>query len=240
MIKLTSNRHPIYKGLRQVKALQDIPHLNVSKGDLGGYVHKDSLTQIQGECWVDSNSAIYSKHIILEDTILLGSTIHAEAYGYIKHSTLTDTNVEGVNDIYISHLKNVTILGSDIETSTLTNCRVNNITAFRANLSFEHPASVENAIIRDGRISHLSQLHSVNPIGSEDSTASVYPGLDGTPTVSVGCWTGPLADLPEEVSDRIDPLEFRTESYERYHAQYRAFQLYAEALTKTWEGNTTP
>lgn len=232
MIKLTSKRHPNYSDLRQVKALEDIPHLNVKKGDLGGYVHKDST--LQGQCWVNSSSVIRSKHIFLEDTTLHRTMIHADARGPIRLSTLTDTNVTGANGIYLSQLKNVSVSGSDIESSNLSNFRAKNITALRADLSFEHSAIVENAIIRDGHITDLSQIHSVHPIGSEDSIASVYPGLDGTPMASVGCWTGLLSHLPEEVSDRIYPDGFYPEEYERYHAQYKAFQIYAEAITKTW------
>jgi len=238
MIKLTSKRHPNYTNLRQVKALEDIPHLNVKKGDLGGYIHKDNL--LTGRCWVDEHSLVFSENVYLADTNLLQTMIYADARGFIRDSTLAKTNVSGTNDIYLSHLTNVTVSGSNIVTSILTNCRTRNLDTLRANLSFEHSALVENAIIRDGHITDLSQIHSVHPIGSENSTASVYPGLDGTPTASVGCWTGTLADLPEEVSDRIYSEGFYPEEYKRYHAQYRAFQIYAEALTKTWKGNTTP
>lgn len=236
-LKLTSKRHHIHKDLRQVKSLVDIPHLNVSQGDLGGYVHKDSTPT--GQCWVDEYSLVYSKHIHLEAATLIRTTANPDAQAIINNTTLTDSYVNGSNDIYLSQLKDVIVESSNIESADLTNCRIENSTILRSEIIFEFIASVENAIIRDGRITHRSQIHSVHPIGSEDSTASVYPGLDGIPTASVGCWTGLLAHLPEEVSDRIDPIEFSTESYERYHAQYKAFQLYAEALTKTWKGNTT-
>jgi carbonic anhydrase/acetyltransferase-like protein (isoleucine patch superfamily) len=45
-------------GLHQIKALIDIPHIGVTKGDLGGFVENDKNLSQYDNCWVHNNAQV--------------------------------------------------------------------------------------------------------------------------------------------------------------------------------------
>lgn len=52
--------HPRWPELQRIRALRDIPRYGVKAGDLGGYIESEENLADDGDCWVDSSSAVGS------------------------------------------------------------------------------------------------------------------------------------------------------------------------------------
>ena len=61
--KLTKNKKTIGDvTLYQIEALKDF--LNVKKGDLGGWIEKESNLSHRGDCWVYGDARVYGRAMV--------------------------------------------------------------------------------------------------------------------------------------------------------------------------------
>lgn len=73
----------IVKGrkVKRIVALRDIPRHNVEKGDLGGFLEKESNLNQEGDCWVGGNAIVY-----MDAKVTGGALVDGEAQVYANAS----------------------------------------------------------------------------------------------------------------------------------------------------------
>jgi hypothetical protein len=72
--KLTKNKTTIGDvTLYQIEALKDFS--NIKKGDLGGWIEKESNLSQQGNCWVYGDALVYDDALVYGDAEVYGSTL---------------------------------------------------------------------------------------------------------------------------------------------------------------------
>lgn len=64
--------------LHRIKALIDIPRFKVKKGDLGGWIEKESNLSQNGSCWVSKNAQIFGDAAVTDNARVMG---FARVYG---------------------------------------------------------------------------------------------------------------------------------------------------------------
>ena len=70
--KLTKNKKTIKEiTLYQIEALKDF--LNVKKGDLGGWIEKESNLSQQGDCWVSCRARVCDNAIVSDNAWVFGN-----------------------------------------------------------------------------------------------------------------------------------------------------------------------
>ena len=80
--KLTKNKKTIKEiTLYQIEALKDF--LNVKKGDLGGWIEKESNLSQQGDCWVSGDARVYGRAMVCDNAQVSGD---AWVYGRARVS----------------------------------------------------------------------------------------------------------------------------------------------------------
>ena len=50
--------------LTRIRALKNIPKYNISKGDVGGYIEKETNLSHEGDCWVNDNAQVFENALI--------------------------------------------------------------------------------------------------------------------------------------------------------------------------------
>ena len=76
----------------------------------------------------------------------------------------------------------------------------------------------------------------VGPIGSEGVHATLVRAEDGKHILTVGCWTGTLGTLMEEVERRRVGWCEDEATQDMWVAQYRTLKALGEAMVPLWEG----
>ena len=70
--KLTKNKKTIGDvTLYQIEALKDFS--NIKKGDLGGWIEKESNLSQQGDCWVSCRARVYDNAIVSDNAWVFGN-----------------------------------------------------------------------------------------------------------------------------------------------------------------------
>ncbi len=57
--EITYIQHPRNPQLFRIRALRDIPRVNVKAGDFGGFVQSESNLSQEGDCWIGDNACVY-------------------------------------------------------------------------------------------------------------------------------------------------------------------------------------
>lgn len=238
MHTFTKTEHPFLKGYFQIKSGHDIPKYNVKKGDLGGFVENKSqrteVLVVAPNAWLDSNStADFNSYI--HESLVTNSEVNNTA---IRHSVVHQSTIKAGSHITDSNLSGVSTSGyNQIHSSTVSDVFLRDTTIDFSIIELDGD-DIENANFYGALVTEAHHHMSVSPIGSEDCVGSVYHSRhDGQPRIRVGCWNGPIHELLPEAERRLGHL--RPELYARYMGQYKAFTQYAEAVSKTWKGNTT-
>lgn len=87
---------PVY----QIKALRDIPKMNVKKGDLGGFVTSKFTLSQEGDCWIGENADVLGNVSVIENAYIGGN---ANVYCHLDDSVLTiGGNAEIRNEALVS------------------------------------------------------------------------------------------------------------------------------------------
>ena len=70
--KLTKNKKTIGEiTLYQIEALKDFS--DIKKGDLGGWIEKESNLSQQGDCWVSCRARVYDNAIVSDNAWVFGN-----------------------------------------------------------------------------------------------------------------------------------------------------------------------
>jgi len=77
---LTENTKIIGNGITlfQIKAEKDIERIRVNKGELGGWIEKESNLSQEGDCWVRENAQIFGNACVYGNACVFGN---ARVYG---------------------------------------------------------------------------------------------------------------------------------------------------------------
>jgi len=67
-----SEKHKLYNtGINyQIKALKDIPEINVKKDDYGGFVNNFDNLSKEGNCWIFANAKVFDNAKVLDNTLM--------------------------------------------------------------------------------------------------------------------------------------------------------------------------
>jgi hypothetical protein len=80
----------------------------------------------------------------------------------------------------------------------------------------------------------------VGPVGSECVGATLFRADGGRHVLVVGCWTGTLDTLMDEVERRRAYWAADTATQDRWVAQYAALHALGLATASGWEAETSP
>ncbi len=92
----------------QIRALRDIPEIDVGKGDLGGFVSSQTSLSHSGNSWVFEGgyiggSAIVEGDAIVGDGATVTGTAHVKDNAVICHGVLVDGNAIVGGDVVVRH-----------------------------------------------------------------------------------------------------------------------------------------
>lgn len=95
-------------GYYQIRALRDIPEIDVSKGDLGGFVSSQTSLSHNGNSWVFEggyigDSAIVEGDAIVGDGAVVTGTAHVKDSAVICHDVVVDGNAIVGGDVVVRH-----------------------------------------------------------------------------------------------------------------------------------------
>lgn len=95
-------------GYCQIRALRDIPEIDVGKGDLGGFVSSQTSLSHSGNSWVFEGgyiggSAIVEGDAIVGDGATVTGTAHVKDNAVICHGVLVDGNAIVGGDVVVRH-----------------------------------------------------------------------------------------------------------------------------------------
>lgn len=95
-------------GYCQIRALRDIPEIDVSKGDLGGFVSSQTSLSHNGNSWVFEggyigDSAIVEDDAIVGDGAIVTGTAHVKDSAVICHDVVVDGNAIVGGDVVVRH-----------------------------------------------------------------------------------------------------------------------------------------
>lgn len=85
--EITDIKHPKKPWLRRIRALRDIPFVDVKTGDLGGYVERPTNLSQAGECWIKDDAMVYDKARVYGNARVDGSAQvygNARVYGFAR------------------------------------------------------------------------------------------------------------------------------------------------------------
>ena len=235
--------------LHRIQALRDF-HLtsaSVKKGDLGGWV--EDISNVQDGSWVADEAMIYSStvggcsfvggttsvvdsiirdsSIVLGDSIVHGSELVSTSVSdaFTTRSNLRHTRVNPGADIWDSSV--YTSLIKDrvyVATSTIVNTR----------LAFH---------VVDANIETSQHAFMVDPMGSEESRVVLYrtksENEHSSHTLRVGCWTGTVDELMDEVASRravywSHDSELTEANNDIMFKQYEALKVLLDTIIEGW------
>lgn len=95
-------------GYCQIRALRDIPEIDVSKGDLGGFVSSQTSLSHNGNSWVFEggyigDGAIVEGDAIVGDGAVVTGTAHVKDSAVICHDVVVDGNAIVGGDVVVRH-----------------------------------------------------------------------------------------------------------------------------------------
>ena len=93
--KLTKNKKTIKEiTLYQIEALKDFS--DIKKGDLGGWIEKESNLSQQGDCWVSCRARVYGRAMVCDNAQVSGDAwVYGRARVYGDAWVYGDARVSG-------------------------------------------------------------------------------------------------------------------------------------------------
>lgn len=215
-IKLTSSMQRFdrlgdSRVLYSIEATRDftVGEHRILKGDIGGWV--ESVDSVKDGSWVAKDSAVFDNSVVDGNSIVLGNSyVRATTIvgrSHIENSNLLSSNIES-SIIKSSNVSESTVNDSvidshaDIYSSVITISRISKYVT--VNIS-----DVKNTVLRNavtlGNIEKPQHSFTLGPIGAEDSIVHLYRSREdcrSDHTLVVGCWTGTIDELMDEVNYR--------------------------------------
>ena len=69
--EFTGAVHPVYRYLKRIRALVDIPLHGIKAGDMGGWLEGEHNLSHDGACWVCDNSIVQTKATVTDDAVVI-------------------------------------------------------------------------------------------------------------------------------------------------------------------------
>ena len=220
--------------VRQIRAIRDIPRAGVTAGDIGGWIESAELTNgtarvsgdawvfgdaqvfgnawVYGNAWVSGNARVSGDARVYGDARVSGNAwVYGDAWVYGNAWVSGDARVSG--DAWVS---------GDAQVSG------------NARVSGDARVYGDAWVSGDARVELTRDYIAVGPIGSEGVTATLVRTKDGH-LLNVGCWTGTLETLPDEVAKRRKSWGGATADHDVWQAQYDALTALGRATAQRWE-----
>jgi hypothetical protein len=113
-------------GLRQIRALRDIPVWGVNKGDLGGWIGSEECLAQDDESWVGSGASVDSQSKVMRDSLVIESIIidsRVDSASIVVNSviskTLCDDSRVADSTVIDSWLIDSVVIEKDVESTYL-------------------------------------------------------------------------------------------------------------------------
>jgi len=201
--------------VRQIRATRDIPNAGVRKGDLGGWIESAELTngdaRVSGNAWVSGDAQVYGNARVSGDAWVYGNAqVSGDAWVYGNARVYGDARVYG----------NAWVSG---DAWVYGDARVYGNAQVSGNARVYGNAWVERTW----------DYMAVGPIGSENVTATLVRTETGH-LLNVGCWTGTLETLADEVARRRRSWRGSGVEHEVWAAQYDALIALGAATVRRW------
>ena len=97
--KLTKNKKTIGDvTLYQIEALKDFS--DIKKGDLGGWIEKESNLSQQGDCWVSCRARVYDNAIVSDNAWVFGNA-WVSGCARVCDNAIVSGNVMVYGDVWV-------------------------------------------------------------------------------------------------------------------------------------------
>ena len=204
--------------LYRIRATEDIPAHGVVAGDLGGFV--ESVDNLSGNGWVSDDARVYGNAWVYGNARVYGNAeVYGNAWVYGNARVYGEAWVQGEALVY----GEARVYGEAL-------------VAGEALVYGEAQVSGKARIYGYAHLTEIRHVQQVIGIGSEDRTATFFRTLGGGHTLDIGCWSGTLDTLSEEVTRRREVCwEAEESTKDAWVAQYDALQVLCEATMKLWE-----
>lgn len=236
-----------YVNLHRIRATRDffVGSHAIAKGELGGWV--DDIDCIEDGSWVaddaivcdgstlkvkshvSGNSEVHSSHIV-ESTVENTSVVFESEVvkSTIDHAYVTRTNAK----------KSLIMPGADINDSVIEHSRINRGL-------FVTESTIKNARLcfhaHDACVEIQQHTFMVDPMGSELSRVTLHRTRNEngySHTLRVGCWTGTVDELMDEVEQRREAewryLDAKEEDKDIMVEQYKALEVLLQTIMMGW------
>ena len=112
--------------LTRIRALIDIPkyilEYNISAGDLGGYIEKESNLSHQGYCWVGENAQVFGNAHVSGNAEVFGNAILCNNSGYYNSTLWLHSSTQKSLDSFAND--------AQIKKLVISNCPINKLIGF--------------------------------------------------------------------------------------------------------------
>lgn len=187
--------------VHRIKALEDLPHLGVSKGDRGGFVQSQS--NLTGSAWVFGEAVVMQGALVTDqahvhDMAVVGmeAVVSGLAYAHGQAFIFGNARLQGTSRVG-GHCKihGDAVLAGSADLRGGVHVKNNAYVGGKVRLEGTQLIS-SHAVITDNR-----HILTIDPVGSEDVTLTLTRTTDGH-RLRVGCWSGTVDQLAGEVARR--------------------------------------
>ncbi|WKD60900.1 hypothetical protein CCICO_04315 [Corynebacterium ciconiae DSM 44920] len=208
---------PAGQTLHRIRATRELRKRGVRAGDLGGWVEFEG--NLQDEAWVSGNARVYGDARVSGNAWVSGTAWvagDAEVSGNARVSG--DAEVHGEAEI-------------SGDAVACGQARVYGNTVMSGTAQVHGDAEVHMR----ARLESKQDILIIEPIGSEDSTITFARQENGHPQIiTIGCWTGPLDEMADEVQRRSEKWVGTDDEKQRWIAEYELVEKLCRARMKKW------
>ncbi|WP_165242095.1 hypothetical protein [Corynebacterium lizhenjunii] len=208
--------------LYRIQATEDLPHHGVKAGDLGGYIQ--SADNLQDRAWVADNARVYGDACVFSEARVAGGAhVSGRALVYGGALVYGDAHVFGNAHVYG-------------DAHVAGDARVFGFAKVSGDARVTGNAQVfTNARVRGkAQVSTMRHLLTIGPIGSENHTLTATPNNTGGTQITIGCWTGTLEAMMDEVHRRAKHWHQDPETTTQWIAEYQAAHTLITTRAQQW------
>lgn len=183
------------KTLYRIEALKDFS--DVSKGEKGGYIEKESNLATSGDAWVAdkaqvSGNASVSNNAWVLDNAWVSGNARISGNALVSDDAQVSGNARVKGDAQVAG-----------DASVSDNARISGNTWISGNTQVSGNAKISgNAQVSgNARINDISDLLVIGPIGSENGHLTAFKNKDKTISVTRGCFVGTLKEFETKVEE---------------------------------------
>lgn len=199
-----------------IRAKEDLPEFHVAAGELGGQVsgqHNLVSNRDNRRGWIYPGSRVTGAAVVTGGATVMGESRISGPVVVTRHSNLVD--VQAISP-YIT-FSNAIVRKSHF--APLTHLEVRDL---------------PSGEMRNAQISDASDMFRATGFGPEHVDAMLYRTTTGN-TLIVGCWTGTVGTLMDEVEERrAEVWDLSTRTADQWEAEYRALTQLLTLRAQSW------